>query len=100
MGIWPDAYYTAHNRFNLGISFAGAEACAFDRSAMLQGLAAIGVCFITSTAFDSLLPSDLDGSAAPPAGSPNFFLNFGTNSLNLWKFHGTGKSSAAAGLCS
>src|SRR5207244_8769766 len=33
------------------------------------------------------LPSDLDGSALPPAGSPNFFLNFGTNSLNLWKFH-------------
>ena len=23
----------------------------------------------------------------PPAGSPNFLLNFGTNSLNLWKFH-------------
>jgi hypothetical protein len=34
-----------------------------------------------------LLPSDLDGTTLPPAGSPNFFLNFGTNSLNLWKFH-------------
>ena len=34
-----------------------------------------------------MLPSDLDGSTAPPAGAPNFMLNFGTNSLNLWKFH-------------
>jgi hypothetical protein len=29
----------------------------------------------------------LDGSTLPPTGSPNFFVNFGTNSLNLWKFH-------------
>src|SRR5262249_19769350 len=34
-----------------------------------------------------LLPSDLDGSTPPPAGSPNYFLNLGTNSLGLWKFH-------------
>jgi hypothetical protein len=33
------------------------------------------------------LPSDLDGSTLPPAGSPNFYLNFGVNLLNLWKFH-------------
>jgi len=34
-----------------------------------------------------LLPSDLDGTTPPPAGSPNYLLNFGTNSLNLWQFH-------------
>ena len=34
-----------------------------------------------------LLPSDLDGTTLPPAGSPNYVLNFGTNSLNLYKFH-------------
>jgi hypothetical protein len=40
-----------------------------------------------SSSFGGLLPSDLDGSIAPPLGSPNPFLNFGTNRLNLWKFH-------------
>jgi len=32
-GIWPDAYYNSINVFP-GKSFAGAEACAFDRAAM------------------------------------------------------------------
>ncbi|HWX23996.1 MAG TPA: hypothetical protein VN083_03100, partial [Vicinamibacteria bacterium] len=47
-----------------------------------------------STSF-GLLPSDWDGPTAPPAGSPNFFLELGVdgsgnltgNSLDLWKFH-------------
>ncbi len=34
-----------------------------------------------------LLPSDIDGTTAPPAGSPNYMLYFGTNNLNLFKFH-------------
>jgi hypothetical protein len=33
------------------------------------------------------VPSDLDGTIAPPAGAPNAFVNFGTNSLDIWKFH-------------
>ena len=33
-GIWPDAYYNSINVFPPH-SFAGAEACAFDRNAML-----------------------------------------------------------------
>src|SRR5207245_10307367 len=45
------------------------------------------ICFQLSSSFGSLLPSDVDGSTAPPAGSPNYLLNFGSNSLNLWKFH-------------
>src|SRR5262249_38709144 len=35
-----------------------------------------------------------------PSGSPNFFLNFGSNSLNLWKFHvdfGTPANSTLTG---
>jgi hypothetical protein len=54
---------------------------------MLAGTAATQQCFQLSSSFGGLLPSDLDGTTAPPAGSPNFFLNFGMNSLNLWKFH-------------
>lgn len=86
LGVWPDAYYVTFNMFS-GNSFVGARACAFDRSAMLAGGTATQICFQLSSSFGSLLPSDLDGATAPPAGSPNFLLNFGTNSLNLWKFH-------------
>ncbi|HEX9076854.1 MAG TPA: hypothetical protein VF932_13805 [Anaerolineae bacterium] len=87
LGVWPDAYYISFNIFNNGVSFAGAKVCAYDRGAMLTGAVATQQCFQLSTSYGGLLPSDLDGSIAPPAGSPNFFLNFGSNSLNLWKFH-------------
>jgi hypothetical protein len=86
LGVWPDGYYISYNMFN-GNTFVGARACAFDRAKMLTGAAATQVCFQLSSSFGGLLPSDLDGSIAPTAGSPNYFLNFGTNSLNLWKFH-------------
>lgn len=85
LGVWPDGYYVTFNMF--GTFFVGARACALQRSAMLAGATALQVCFQLSSSFASLLPSDLDGAAAPPAGSPNFLLNFGTNSLRLWKFH-------------
>jgi hypothetical protein len=86
MGVWPDGYYETFNMFT-GNTFSGAKLCAFNRSAMLNGAAATQQCFQLSSSFGGVLPSDLDGSAAPPTGSPNFMLNFGTNSLNLWKFH-------------
>jgi hypothetical protein len=86
LGIWPDGYYFSFNIFN-GNTFVGARACAFDRSKMLTGAAATQVCFQQSSSVASLLPSDLDGTTAPPAGEPDFYLNFGTNVLNLWKFH-------------
>ena len=85
-GVWPDGYYGTFNMFN-GNTFLGAKACSFNRTAMLSGAAAIAVCFQLSSSFGGLLPSDRDGATAPPAGSPNFFLNFGTNLLHLWKFH-------------
>ncbi len=54
---------------------------------MLVGGTATQQCFQLSTSFGGVLPSDLDGATAPPAGSPNYLMNFGTNSLNLWRFH-------------
>ncbi len=93
IGVWPDAYYATFNMFS-GNSFVGARACALNRSAMLAGAAAAQVCFQLSASFASLLPADLDGASGavgttspPAAGTPNFLLNFGTNSLNLWTFH-------------
>jgi hypothetical protein len=87
MGVWSDAYYETFNEFAGGTTFAGAGACAFDRSAMLAGAAATQVCFQHASSIGGLLPSDLDGTTAPPAGSPNYMLSYGTNVLNLYKFH-------------
>ena len=86
MGVWPDAYYETFNMFN-GNNFVGSDACAYDRSAMLAGTAATQICFQQGPAVGGLLPSDLDGATAPPAGSPNYLLLFGTNNLSLYKFH-------------
>src|SRR6266851_8400094 len=86
LGIWPNAYYSSANIFANASSFAGAEVCAYDSAAMRAGNPATRICFQTSTSFGSLLPSDLDGTTVATAGEPNFFMNFGTNSLNLWKF--------------
>jgi hypothetical protein len=86
MGVWSDAYYETFNMFN-GNTFAGAKLCAYDRNAMLSGAAATQQCFQLSTSYGGVLPADLDGSTAPPAGSPNYLMNFTSNTLNLWRFH-------------
>ncbi len=85
LAVWPDAYYISFNVFG-AISFQGARACAYDRAKMLTGAAATQVCFQLSSSYGGLLPSDLDGATPPPAGSPNYFVNFGTGRLNVWKF--------------
>ena len=84
-GVWPDGYYVTYNIFN-GNTFGGAKACVMDRAKMLAGLPATQQCFQLSTAYGGLLPSDLDGAALPPAGSPNYLVNLGSSSLNVWKF--------------
>ena len=86
LGVWPDAYYISFNIFT-GNTFSGAKVCAYNRTSMLAGAAATQVCFQLSPSFGGLLPSDLDGAVAPPAGAPNVFVNFGSNSLNFWRFH-------------
>jgi hypothetical protein len=86
LGVWPDAYYITFNMF--GSTFVGAQACAYDRARMLAGQTATQICFQQPNTVASLLPSDLDGSTAPPAGSPNFMMTLATTtSLNLFKFH-------------
>ncbi len=86
LGVWPDGYYITFNIFNNGQTFAGSKVCAYDRTSMLTGAPATQQCFQLSTAYGGVLPSDLDGSISPPVGSPNYMVNFGSNSLNLWKF--------------
>src|SRR3569832_2122261 len=85
MGVWPDAYYITFNMFKG--NFIGSQLCAYDRTAMLDGSAATQQCFQLTSSFGGVLPADLDGATAPPPGAPNYLVNFGTNALNLWKFH-------------
>ena len=40
MGVWPDAYYETFNMFT-GNSFSGSKLCAYDRTSMLAGAAAL-----------------------------------------------------------
>lgn len=87
MGVWPDAYYISFNNFLNGQTFTGPNACAMDRAKMLTGAAATIQCFQQSSAFSTLLPADMDGTIQPAAGEPGFFVDFGTNKLNLWAFH-------------
>jgi hypothetical protein len=106
LGVWPDAYYMSFNMFSLTTgNFLGPRACALDRSAMLAGNPATAICFQLSAGTpanpclgvpETLLPSDLDGSTAPPNGSPNFYLNLNrcdtdaagqARSLQLRRFH-------------
>ena len=97
LGVWPDAYYITFNMFS-GNSFSGAKLCAYDRNAMLNGQAATEQCFQLSSSYGSVLPADLDGATAPPAGAPNYLMNFGVNKLNLWKFHVDWSNSANSTL--
>ena len=97
LAVWPDAYYITYNMFN-GNTFLGGEICAYDRTTMLVGGAATQQCFGPSSNMGGSLPSDVDGSANPPGGSPNYVVNFGTNSLQLWKLHVDWGNSALSSL--
>jgi len=86
IGVWSDAYYISFNMFN-GNTFAGARACAYDRTAMLAGTAATQQCSQLSTSYGGLLPADLDGTTPPPAGAPGIFMSRGASSLYRWLMH-------------
>ncbi len=92
LGIWPNAYFLTYNMFNLGANFSGGQACAYDRPAMIAGLAAQQICFNSLSRF-SFLPADLDGTNLPPAGAPNYLISWdwafranGPYTLQLTKF--------------
>lgn len=91
LGVWPDGYYVTYNQFK-GNFFQGPAVCAMDRAAMLNGNTATMQCATSiGTQYGSMLPGDFDGTTAslPPAGSPAYVLNFGSDhqSLDLWQMH-------------
>jgi hypothetical protein len=87
--VWPTAsnpayLQMAHLFLNLQ-NFVGTAACAYDRTAMLAGKPnPVQVCF-TIQNDGGFQPSDLDGSTAPPDGSPGYFITFETTSLHQFQ---------------
>lgn len=86
IGVWPDGYYVSTNE-------ADYSAWAFEREKMLQGLAATSI-KATGVADNLLMPADVDGLVAPPAGAPAIYYTFldnsyhgGTDRLELRAFH-------------
>jgi len=96
--VWSDAYYVSSNESGPSAAYA------LERSQMLSGSPAT---LVRRTApdlagfgFQALIPSDLDGATAPPAGSPNYFMrhrddeahNVGSNDpsqdfLEIWEYN-------------
>lgn len=80
-GVWPNAYFLSTREFAPDDSFAGIGAYALERNKMINGnpnARAVSFLFPPGDApwltGDGLLPSDLDGTRRPPAGSPNYFV--------------------------
>ncbi len=96
MGVWTDGYYFSFNMFN-GDTLVGGRACAFDRNAMLDNSTATAQCFDAPALFGSV-PADWDGALAPPTGSPGYFVNFGSNVVNIWSLHADFANPANANL--
>jgi len=84
-GIWPDGYYMSTHKFSGG-SWAGAGMTIFERDAMMAGDPdAQMVEFHVGSGFYGVLAADFDGEILPPAGSPNYLLDVGSNSLRMWE---------------
>jgi hypothetical protein len=93
LGVWPDGYYTTYNLFAGGISFDGTEVCAYERAQMLVGNTAQQQCnTVSDQNLNGLLPSSVESSTPPPAGSPNYLLGIsvptsGSPTIRMFKFH-------------
>jgi len=94
LGVWGDGYYMTDNEFDSSDNYLGAGVWAFERSEMLSGLSAQSLHFSLSSAdvSSSLLPGDIDGPTAPPAGAPNPIVGFEDSApfnhhVKVWDFH-------------
>ena len=108
-GSWIDAYYVSFDLQDVNNQYTniGVVACALDRTNMLINAAARPMqCFSDPSPIplngalylkQSLIPADVEGTTAPPAGRHEYFLSIQnpvndgitttSTKLNLWNFH-------------
>lgn len=104
-GMWTDAFYISTREFagGSGGAFAGVGVYAANRAQLIAGNPAPQVISFLqppgATPYnvgDGLLPTDLDGTTLPPAGTPNFYVGsmdqggaYGApqDALSFYKFH-------------
>jgi hypothetical protein len=89
LGTWPVAYpgfpqgvYLLSASIHAGNPgpYNGPVVCFMDRGAMLAGLSAgRSQCYGLPPEFNALIPSDLDGTRAPPNGEPGIFMTWDPN---------------------
>jgi len=107
IATWPDAYYVTIdlNDINQNYREVGIVACALDRTNMLiNGTPNPPQCFnVNSPLSDgiylghSVIPADVDGTTAPPAGRDEYMVSIEnpvinntastSSTFNLWDFH-------------
>lgn len=105
IGVFDGNYYFTFNLFARGRTFAGADLCVMNGAAMRSGGSASMVCTNVGKSFGGVLPADVDGASGasgstlpPPAGSSEYFVNFGSNSLNVWRMTASGTLSARTNI--
>src|SRR6185436_15207565 len=78
LGVWPDGYYMSTNDFNAALTtFLGAGLYSVERAKLLAGDPTAKIIgFSTSNLHGGMLPTNLQGISAPPAGTPNLFMEF------------------------
>jgi hypothetical protein len=93
LGVWPDAYMLTSVLFENAVgNYLGPQVCGLERAVMLAGGAARVRCYDFGDFYGPVLPSDLDGTMAPPPGSPNYLMSLDYNPdgsgdhLFLWRF--------------
>jgi hypothetical protein len=94
LAVWPDAYFFTWVLFENAVNgaYLGPRGCGLDRAVMLVGGSPTARCYDFGTAYGPVLPSDLDGTTPPAAGSPNYMmsLDFGADGsgdhLFMWQF--------------
>ena len=105
VGVFDGNYYFTFNLFFHGRTFSGADACVVPGAAVRSGAAATMTCNTVGKSFGSLLPADVDGASgaagttsAPAPGTAEYFLNFGSNSLNVWRMTSSGAMSGPTNI--
>lgn len=107
LGTWDDAYYLTFDMLDVDNHYQpiGAAACALDRANMLVNVKARPMQCFTDPAnpptvgrylSHSLIPADVEGTTAPPAGRREFLVSIQnppidgvtttSSAINLWEF--------------